>query len=173
MKQKRAIFFDRDGTLIFAPVDKDRKPKSIKNLCQIFIDINTINLCKILSKKFLLFLITNQPEIPRKKNSKINVENINMYIKKKLNLKDVITNYSDDEKDFYRKPNPGMILFLAKKYNLRLNSSYVVGDRWKDVDAGNKAGCKTIFIENNYNEKLNSKPDFKVKKIFQILKHIK
>ena len=173
MIPKRAIFFDRDGTLIYAPVDNNNKPKSIKNLCQIRIEKDTIQVCKFLSKHFLLFLVTNQPEIPRLINSKVNVENINNFLKKKLILSEVMTNYSDDENDFYRKPNPGMILYLSKKYNINIKKSYIIGDRWRDIDAGNKIGCNTIFIDKNYNEKLNTKPRFKVKKLRQVLKYIK
>ena len=173
MKKNRAIFFDRDGTLIFAPVNSNNEPKSIKNLCQLQITNSTIEVCKFLSKHFLLFLITNQPDIPRLVNSRVNVENINNFLKKKLILSDVVTNYSDDENNFFRKPNPGMILYLSKKYNINLKKSYLVGDRWRDIDAGNKVGCSTIFIDKNYNEKLNSKPKFIVKKIQQILKFVK
>ena len=55
---------------------------------------------------------------------------------------------------------------------LDLKKSFVVGDRWRDIDAGFKANCKTILIDNNYKEKINKKPDFIVKKFKQILKHI-
>ena len=173
MRKNRAIFFDRDGTLIFAPINSDNKPKSIKNLCQLQIEKNAIQVCKFLSKHFLLFLITNQPEIPRMVNSRVNVENINNFLKKKLNLLEVVANYSDDENNLYRKPNPGMVIYLSNKYNINLKRSYLVGDRWRDIDAGNRVGCNTILIQKNYNEKLNSKPKYVVKKLQQILKFIK
>ena len=57
--------------------------------------------------------------------------------------------------------------------DIDLKNSFVVGDRWRDIDAGHAANCKTIFIDKNYNEKLNSKPDFVVKNIKEIVKHIK
>ena len=173
MRTNRAIFFDRDGTLISAPLDVNNKPKSIKNLCQIQIEKEAIQICKFLSKHFLLFLITNQPEVPRLVNSRVNVESINNFLKQKLILSEVMTNYSNDENNFYRKPNPGMILKLSKKYNINIKKSYLIGDRWRDIDAGNKVGCNTIFIEKYYNEKLNTKPRFVVKKLQQILKYIK
>ena len=81
--------------------------------------------------------------------------------------------YSDDENNYFRKPNPGMIFLQKKKFDLDLEKSYVIGDRWRDIDAGFAANCKTIFIDKNYDEKLNHEPDFRVKNFKQILKYIK
>ena len=56
-----------------------------------------------------------------------------------------------------------------KIFNISLKDSYVVGDRWRDLGAGKKAGCKTIFINREYREKNPYKPDFTVKSIKKIL----
>ena len=66
----------------------------------------------------------------------------------------------------FRKPNIGMLNKANKIYNLDLSKSFVIGDRWRDIDAGKRSGCKTIFIDKNYNEKLNQRPDFRVKYFF-------
>jgi D-glycero-D-manno-heptose 1,7-bisphosphate phosphatase len=173
MSHINAIFLDRDGVLIKAPLSKDRKPISIKNVEQITFINGIKKFCKTFKKKYLLIIITNQPKFIRKKNSKKNIESINNYIKNKLNIDDIFTCYSDDEKNINRKPNPGMLFEATKKHNINLKKSYFIGDRWRDVDAGNKSGCKTIFINRNYNEKLNTKPAFIVKKISEIYKCIK
>ena len=172
-KKRKCIFFDRDGTLIDAPINKSYKPKSFNNLNQIHLKKEVIDVCKILKEKYLLFLFTNQPDIQRNKNSKINVENINLYLQRKLFLDFILVNYSDDDKNYYRKPNPGMLFFAKKKFDINLKKSYVVGDRWRDIDAGFVAECKTILIDKNYNENLNNKPNFVVKNFKQILKYIK
>ena len=65
-----------------------------------------------------------------------------------------------------------MLIDAKKKYNIEFNNSYFIGDRWRDIDAGKKIGCKTIFIDRMYNEKLNFKPDYVVKDMKQILKII-
>mgnify|MGYP006121480179 CR=1 FL=1 len=173
MNYINAIFLDRDGVLIKAPLSKDRKPISIKNVEQITFINGIKKFCKTFKKKYLLIIITNQPEYIRKKNSKRNIETINNYVKNKLNIDDIFTCYSDDEKNINRKPNPGMIFQAKKKYNINLKKSYFIGDRWRDVDAGNKSGCKTIFINRNYNEYLRSTPNYTVKKISEIYKYIK
>jgi D-glycero-D-manno-heptose 1,7-bisphosphate phosphatase len=172
MKFNKGIFFDRDGTLIDIPKYTGFKPQSFKKLNQVHIKKDVIEACTILKKKYLLFLITNQPDVSRGLNSKINVENINSYLQRKLFLDEVMVSYSDDDKDYFRKPNPGMIIGIKQKYKLDLTKSFVVGDRWRDIDAGYKANCKTILIDNNYKEKINKKPDFTVKKFKQILKYI-
>ena len=75
----KGIFFDRDGTLIDTPKYTNIKPQSFKRLNQIHIKKDVIEVCGMLKKKYLLFLITNQPDVSRKLNSKVNVENINSY----------------------------------------------------------------------------------------------
>jgi len=172
VKLSKAIFFDRDGVLIEAPVNKQKKPLSVKKVDEVKICEGVEEICKKYRDNFYLIMITNQPDLQRKKNTKKNIENINLFIKKKLDLNDIFVCYSDDEECFHRKPNPGMLIDAKKKYNIEFNNSYFIGDRWRDIDAGKKTGCKTIFIDRMYNEKLNFKPDYVVKDMKQILKII-
>jgi len=169
----KAVFLDRDGVLIKAPVTRDRKPLSIKNISKLKFLPTVIKTCKVLKSKYLLIMITNQPDVSRKKIKKFKVDEINILIKKKLNLDDVFVCYTDNDKSKFRKPNPGMILKAAEKYNINLKKSYFIGDRWKDIDAGRKVYCKTVFIDHNYNEKLNLKPNYKIKKFKEVLSFIK
>ena len=62
-----------------------------------------------------------------------------------------------------------MLIAAKEKYNLNIKKSFFIGDRWRDVDAGNAAGCKTIFIDRTYIEKLNKKPNFIVKNLKNVL----
>ena len=66
-----------------------------------------------------------------------------------------------------------MIFKAKKKYNIDLRESFVVGDRWKDINAGVAAKCKTIFIDHGYNEGLKKKPTYKIDKFLDIKKIIK
>src|ERR1700744_3045446 len=59
-----------------------------------------------------------------------------------------------------RKPKPGMLLQAARELGVDLAQSWMVGDRWLDVDCGGAAGCHTIFINRGYAEELKQKPDF-------------
>ena len=173
MVKNRAIFFDRDGILIKAPVDKLNKPKSIKKLNEInFIDSIDM-ICSVFRSDFYLIMITNQPDVSRNENSLKNVEDINKFIKKKLSLDDIFVCYCDDDSCPNRKPNPGMILKAKKKYNLDLKKSYFIGDRWRDIGASSKAGCKSILLNYNYNEIINIDPNFTVTNLRETIGIIK
>ena len=169
VKLNKAIFFDRDGVLIDAPINKDKKPTSILNVEDIRFCDGIKEVCKTFAKDYLLIMITNQPDFKRKKNTKKNIIEINKFVKKKLKLNDIFVCYSNDDKCFVRKPNPGMLIAAKEKYNLNIKKSFFIGDRWRDVDAGNAVGCKTIFIDRTYNEKLNKKPNFIVKNLKNVL----
>ena len=173
VKKNKAIFFDRDGTLIKTFVTRGKKPIAIKYLK----DLRFINYSKLvidkLKKKFLIFIITNQPDVARGKNSKKNVILINSAIQKKFKVDKIFTSYSNNNKNFMRKPNPGMIYLAKKMYNLDLKKCYVVGDRDKDISAGKKAKCKTILINKVYNSKSDINSDFKINSLKDLFKIIK
>lgn len=67
-----------------------------------------------------------------------------------------------------RKPKIGLIKSLKKKYNLNLDKCFVVGDRWRDIDCGYNAGCKTIFVDRKYNEHISVNYNYKIKSIQQL-----
>jgi D-glycero-D-manno-heptose 1,7-bisphosphate phosphatase len=166
--QKKAIFFDRDGVLIKAPIDKNNKPKSIINVDQIELSENIYDICEYYRKDFYLIMITNQPDVSRKVNTKTNVDLINMYLKNILNLNDVFVCYCSDDNCKNRKPNAGMLFKAKDKYGLDIKSCYFIGDRWRDIDAGYKFGCKTILIDRGYSEKLNFRPNYVIKSLKDI-----
>ena len=172
MKKNKAFFFDRDGVLIEAPI-KNGNPKSSKTINEIKICKNINFICNKFRKSYYLIMVTNQPDFIRKKNTKKNIIIINNYLKKKLKLDDVFVCYSDNENCFNRKPNPGMIFEAQKKYDIDLKKSYFIGDRWRDIGAGNRAKCKTIFIDRKYNEKNIFKAKYNVRKIKEIINIIK
>ena len=172
MVKKKAIFFDRDGILIKAPVDKDNKPKSIKKVEEIQYVRGVKKIVKKLKKKYLLIMVTNQPDFKRNENTLKNIKQINRKIEKDLVLDDIYVCYCKNDKCKNRKPNPGMIIMAKKKYNLDLNSCYFIGDRWRDLGAAKKSGCKSIFLDYDYNEKVLYKPDFMIKNLVGCLKII-
>ena len=69
MKLKKAIFFDRDGVLIHAPI-KNNKPISIQNIKELKFCMGIKKLCKFYKKNYLLIMVTNQPDFVRKKIQK-------------------------------------------------------------------------------------------------------
>ncbi len=173
VNKKKAIFFDRDGTLIKTFVSKQNKPVAIKKVKDFRLLKNSKKIVKILSSKYKIFVVTNQPDVARRKNSKKNVININNKLKSILDIDDIYTSFSKNNKNYFRKPNPGMIFRAKKKYKINLNKSFFIGDTDKDIIAGKKGNCKTILLKKKYNKFHNSKPDFIVQNLKEILNIIK
>jgi D-glycero-D-manno-heptose 1,7-bisphosphate phosphatase len=67
------------------------------------------------------------------------------------------------EKSLRRKPAPGMLLDAAKDLGIDLSRSWMVGDRWRDVECGKAAGVKTVFIDYGYSDESESIADHNVK----------
>ena len=53
-----------------------------------------------------------------------------------------------------------MLIHAAQELGIDLDRSWMVGDRWRDIDCGHAAGCRTIFIDRGYNEPLRQTPDY-------------
>lgn len=168
MKNK-AIFLDRDG-IINKPVIRNNKPFTPENISEFEFTDGIREVLKELKRlEFLLFVVTNQADVSRGKRTKENVEEISKFIVKELLLDKVYCCYHDNKDNCEcRKPKPGMLLTASKEYNVDLAKSYFVGDRWSDIEAGKNAGCKTIFVDYGYDEKLKSKPDFSIKSVSEI-----
>jgi D-glycero-D-manno-heptose 1,7-bisphosphate phosphatase len=169
----KAIFLDRDGVINNIIVNKGlpSSPSKFEEF-KILPGVRE-SISKLKKLNFYCILVTNQPDVSRGKIKKEIVDKMNEYIKKELDLNDVFVCFHDDEDNCKcRKPKPGLILDATKKWNINLKKSYMIGDRWKDIDAGTKSGCKTIFIDNKYNESIKSKPNFVSKDLLNAVKII-
>jgi len=149
----RAVLLDRDGVLNRAIV-REGRPYAPANVQELEIPEGVLEaLNRLKAKGFLLIGVTNQPDVVRGTTTRENVEAINQQLLLQLPLETIYVCYHDD-KDHCgcRKPAPGLLLEAAKAYNLDLSQSFMVGDRWKDIAAGTKAGCKTLFLDMKYQE---------------------
>tara|TARA_B100000787_G_scaffold158347_1_gene135709 strand:- start:2954 stop:3472 length:519 start_codon:yes stop_codon:yes gene_type:complete len=171
---KKVVFLDRDGVInkLSNIKNNSQSPKSLKELQ---LNKYIVSIVKYLrSKNYLVIMVTNQPDVSRKILTKASVEKINLYIMDKIKLDDFFVCYSQNNKCFRRKPNPGMLIDAKKKWNISFKKSYLVGDRDKDIEAGNKAGVKTIFFFNKKNQEKNKiKSNFKIKSLKEIYQIIK
>lgn len=151
--KRRAVFLDRDGVLNRAMV-REGKPYPPANVCEVEILPGTIEaLQRLKNAGFMLIVVSNQPDVARGTTSREAVEAINAYLASRLPLDRFIMCYHDSGDGCNcRKPLPGMLLAGAQEFDVDLASSYMVGDRWRDVDAGIAAGCKTFFIDYGYDE---------------------
>jgi D-glycero-D-manno-heptose 1,7-bisphosphate phosphatase len=96
---------------------------------------------------YTLVVVTNQPDVPRGRLTRATVEEMNRRVSVALGLEDVRVCYHDDEDACAcRKPKPGMLTDAARDCGLDLAKSFIVGDTWRDVEAGRRAGCRTVFV---------------------------
>ena len=97
------------------------------------------------------------------------VEVLHQIVQDELPIKKIYVCYHDGASQCdCRKPKPGLLLQAAEEFELNLSRSYLVGDRWKDIDAGNTAGCRTIFLDYDYDEKLRSPPNHVIGSIHEV-----
>jgi D-glycero-D-manno-heptose 1,7-bisphosphate phosphatase len=126
-------------------------------------------LIRLKQQGFALIAITNQPDVSRGITTRAAVEQVHRHLAKLLPLDDIFVCYHDDADNCEcRKPKPGLILEAAREYHISLPASVMVGDRWRDVDAGAAAGCTTILIDYGHHERRpHSKPDASVASLQQ------
>jgi D-glycero-D-manno-heptose 1,7-bisphosphate phosphatase len=159
----KAVFLDRDGVINRAIV-RDGKPYPPADVSETEILPGVESaLRELKAAGYLLVVVTNQPDVARGTTARETVEEINDFLKSRLPIAEFRTCYHDsgDGCDC-RKPLPGSILAAARKYNVDLSASFMVGDRWRDIEAGQYAGCRTIFVDYGYNEK---QPETEVRRV--------
>jgi D-glycero-D-manno-heptose 1,7-bisphosphate phosphatase len=109
---------------------------------------------------FVLLVVTNQPDIARGTQDEGVVDEIHDLLLDTLPIDAIyVCPHDDGDGCACRKPNPGMLLEAAHDRNLNLLRSFMVGDRWRDVEAGRRAGCRTVFIDRGYEESAPANPD--------------
>lgn len=157
--KNKAVFLDRDGVLNQAVV-KHGKPYPPANAKELLLapDANAA-LLELKAQGFLLLVVTNQPDVAKGITTRAAVDEINQKLSSELPVDDVFVCYHQDQDHCdCRKPKPGMILEGARKHNVDLVESFMVGDRWRDVEAGQNAGCRTVFIDGGYEEQQPARP---------------
>ena len=165
---RRAVFLDRDGVINRA-LEHEAKPYPPRNLgeFEILPEVPAA-LARLKAAGFLLIVATNQPDVGRGTLAREVVETIHAQMLAQLPIDRVEVCFhpgqglSDCD---CRKPKPGMLRRAANELEVDLTRSWMVGDRWRDVDCGHAAGCQTIFIDRGYAEELRQKPDFSARNL--------
>jgi D-glycero-D-manno-heptose 1,7-bisphosphate phosphatase len=169
----RAVFLDRDGVLnrAFLRDNKPHPPGSALEL-EILPGV-TESLFELKAAGFLLIVVSNQPDVARGTATRSAVEAINESLAAALPIDEFRTCYHDTSEGCHcRKPKPGMLLDAAGKWNIDLAHSYMVGDRWRDTEAGRAAGCRTLFIDYGYDERQPERVDHRVTSLREAAKII-
>jgi len=164
-KLKRAIFLDRDGVINRA-LTRDGKPYPPSSLAEFEILPGVAEACAQLKQAgFLLVVVTNQPDVGRGTMKQETVEAIHEQMRRALPIDRVEVCYHPGQgasECDCRKPKPGMLLRAARELGIDLARSFMVGDRWRDIDAGHAAGVTTILVDYGYAEALRQPPQHRV-----------
>lgn len=157
---------DRDGVINRAVV-RDGKPYPPASLAELEILPDVASAMQLLHESgWLLIVVTNQPDVARGTTPLADVEAINRYLQHYLPIDEFRTCYHDSgDGCSCRKPSPGALIAAADAHGIDLSLSYMVGDRWRDTEAGERAGCKTIFVDYGYDERRPEKFTYRVRSL--------
>lgn len=156
---KRAVFLDRDGVLNEAELrdGKPYPPAAVEDV-RIAADARAA-LQQLKALGLVLIVVTNQPDVARGSQTAETVEAIHRRLAEALPVDDFLSCFHDDrDACACRKPKPGLILAGAQRHGVDPARSFLVGDRWRDVEAGQAAGCRTVWIDRGYRERGPSPP---------------
>jgi len=165
---KRAVFLDRDGVLN-RTVLVDGVPNPPSTLKEVEILTGVIEAIRILKDHdFVPVVVTNQPDVARGITTQSQVEAINEHIGVVTGIKHFYTCFHDDaDLCNCRKPAPGLIHLACQDLQLSVSESFLVGDRWRDISAGQLAGCQAFFIDYSYSERRPKMPFRRVSSLLE------
>ena len=158
---RRAVFLDRDG-VINVPVIRNGRPQSPRSREQFQLYPDTAESCsRLRALGFFVVVVTNQPDVARGELDSGVLDDIHRELRLQVVIDGVYTCPHDDTDDCgCRKPAPGLLIAAASELGFDPSRSIMVGDRWVDVEAGRRAGCRTVHIDRHYRERAPDSPDF-------------
>jgi D-glycero-D-manno-heptose 1,7-bisphosphate phosphatase len=156
---KAAVFLDRDGVLNESVV-RDGKPYPPDSAEEVRIVADAPEaLARLKALDLPLIVVTNQPDVARGRQTANAVERIHDRLRQALPVDDFLSCFHDDRDGCgCRKPKPGLILEAAARHGIDPRQSFLIGDRWRDIDAGRAAGCATIWLDRGYRERGPAEP---------------
>jgi D-glycero-D-manno-heptose 1,7-bisphosphate phosphatase len=165
---ERAVFLDRDG-VINRVLIRDGRPYPPASLDELEILPGVADaLGDLKSAGFRLIVATNQPDVAKGTQRREMVEAFHDRLRQTLPIDAIHVCYHvDADGCACRKPRPGMLLEAARVWGIDVARSTMIGDRWRDIDAGRAAGCKTIWVRCDYEEQLPENPDAVVASLWE------
>lgn len=154
---RAAVFLDRDGVLN-PLIEGEGELRSPRTREEFELDVSARDVVERLQRLgYLVFVVTNQPDIARDKLPLTELVAMNREVRARLKVDDLrVCPHDDDDDCECRKPLPGMLHVLARRWGVDLSESFMVGDTWRDVEAGRAAGCRTILVRRSYNAGLEA-----------------
>jgi D-glycero-D-manno-heptose 1,7-bisphosphate phosphatase len=166
--RRRGVFLDRDGVISRAIV-RGGRPYPPASLTELELLPGVPEALRALQARgYRLVVVTNQPDVARGTTPKALIDSIHDRLTSQLPLDAVFTCLHDDaDRCECRKPLPGLIARAAEELQIDRMTSYLVGDRWRDIEAGRRAGCRTVFVDHGYDEPRPQSYDFRVTSLLE------
>jgi D-glycero-D-manno-heptose 1,7-bisphosphate phosphatase len=169
-RRRVAVFLDRDGVLNEAVV-RGGRPLPPTSVEEVVIRAGVREACRSFRDAgLLLIVVTNQPDIARRTSTWESVHAINQHLMAELALDAVFVCAHDDAHGCRcRKPAPGLLFSAADRFGIDLVRSVMVGDRWRDIEAGARAGVSTVWVRSDYCEPPPNAPDHVVDGLLEVV----
>lgn len=167
-----AVFLDRDGVInkTYWRDGKSRSPSRVEDF--FFFEGAIEGVAWLRAAGYKIVVVTNQPDVARGWLAREAVDAMNAIVRASLKADDVKACFHLDEHACEcRKPKPGMLLEAAREQNIDLANSFMIGDRYTDVEAGKAAGCTTILVGPGEGE-ATTEPDYRTSSLFEAAKII-
>lgn len=157
---KPAVFLDRDGVLNHVLI-RDGMPFGPMTLGEFsLVDGAAADVRRLKDAGFAVIVATNQPELARGRLQPAALDAMHAKLRAEVPVDAIfVCPHDDADRCACRKPQPGLLLSAAREHGIDLARSFMVGDRWRDVEAGRAAGCRTVLVEMGYREALKAPPD--------------
>lgn len=155
---RSAVFLDRDGVLTVPQFSGGRSfaPRNMDDF-KLYPEARTC-LSRLKDEGFVLIVVTNQPDIAEGLMDQVTLDAMHQQMSRELPIDAIkVCTHSKQANCSCRKPRPGMLRDAARELQVDCTSSFMIGDRSSDIEAGASAGCRTIFIDLGYTAE--AKPD--------------
>ena len=154
------VFLDRDGVLNRVLI-RDGLPHGPHALADFVLTEGAgDHVRRLKAAGYKVVVVTNQPEIARGRLAPDVLDAMHRQLRAEVPVDGIyVCPHADEDRCSCRKPKPGLLLSAAREHGIDLSHSFMVGDRWRDVEAGKAAGCRTFLVEMGYREALKTAPD--------------
>jgi D-glycero-D-manno-heptose 1,7-bisphosphate phosphatase len=163
-----AVFLDRDGVINRAFMrDGTPHPPAMLDQCEILPSVAEA-LSALKAHGYSRVVVTNQPDVARGISSRELVDSIHARLASELDIDAILTCFHDSaDACECRKPKPGLLLRAARDFGIDLSSSFMVGDRRQDMEAGRRAGCRTFWVDSGQGGERDVACDFRVDSLIE------
>jgi D-glycero-D-manno-heptose 1,7-bisphosphate phosphatase len=169
-ERAKAVFLDRDGVINVTVFRQgaERAPQDMSEFA--YVEGVQSTLTALHDRGYVLLVCTNQPDVARGWQSRDQVVEFHARIQRELPVSGIYACFHDDAQDCEcRKPKPGLIHQGGRQFNIDYARSFMIGDRWKDIEAGRAAGCRTVYVRHPRDTADAHDPDYEIRALPELL----